>query len=87
MVRLAPWSDAPAKRLGPIETITPTEGERRNGWTEETLSAYVAERRAAEAMLIDPFARRHKRPTRQKNHRWAFPARRSWEIKKPSWQR
>ncbi len=76
MAGLPPWIATPPKRSGPIETITPTEEERRNGWTEETLSAYVAERRAAEAMLLDPAARRHKRPTRQNSHRWSFPARR-----------
>ncbi len=74
MAGLPPWIATPPKRLGRVETITPTEGERRNGWTEETLSAYVAERRAAEAMLIDPRARRPQRPTRQNSHRWSFPA-------------
>jgi len=86
MAGLPPWIATSPKRLQ-IETIEPSEEERRNGWTEETLSAYVAERRAAEAMLIDPQARRKQRPTRTEGYRWNFPARRSWEIKRPSWRR
>jgi len=74
MARLPPWFVSPPKRLGPIETITPTAEEAANGWTEESLSKYVAERRAAQAMLMDPAARRPQRPTRQNSHRWSFPA-------------
>ncbi len=74
MAGLPPWIATPPKRSGPIETITPTEEERRNGWDEESLSKYVAERRAAQAMLLDPAARRPQRPTRQNSHRWSFPA-------------
>jgi hypothetical protein len=77
MAGLPPWIATPPKRSGPIETITPTEEERRNGWDEESLSKYVAERRAAQAMLLDPAARRPQRPTRQNSHRWSFPAWRS----------
>ncbi len=74
MARLPPYAEVSTKPTGPVERITPTEEERRNGWTEETLSAYVAERRAAEAMLIDPRARPKPRPTRANGPRWNFPA-------------
>ena len=87
MARLPPWSATPPKRLGPIETITPTDEERGNGWDEESLSRYVAGRRAAQTMLLDPAARRKPRPQQAKGPRWNFPVRRSWRIKKPSWQR
>jgi len=87
MARVPPWSVTPPKRLGPTDMITPTAEEAANGWDEESLSRYVAERRAAQAMLLDPAARRPARPRQVKGHRWNFPARRSWRIKKPSWQR
>ena len=86
MAGLPPWIATPPKRLGRVETITPTAEEAANGWTEESLSKYVAERRAAQAMLMDPAARRPQRPTRQNSHRWNFPARRFWRIEKPSWR-
>jgi hypothetical protein len=74
MAGLPPWIGTSPKRLQ-IETITPTEEERRNGWTEESLSQYVAERRAAQAMLLDPHARPKPRPTRANGYRWNFPVR------------
>ncbi len=42
--------------MGDIEI---TDDERRNGWTEETLAAYVAEREQAQAesVLNRPLAR------------------------------
>ena len=48
-------------------TVEPTEEEKRNGWTTETLTAYHAEQRAAQSLKIDPnsaFNRRQRRPTR-----------------------
>ena len=85
MARVPPWSVTPPKRLGPTDTITPTAEEAANGWDEESLSRYVAERRAAQAMLLDPAARRKPRPQQAKGHRWNFPARRSWGVE-PSWK-
>ena len=74
MAGLPPWIATPPKSSRPVERITPSDEERRNGWDEESLTQYVAERRAAEAMLIDPRARRPQRPARQNSHRWNFPA-------------
>lgn len=34
--------------------VEPTEEERRNGWTAETLSDYLATRRAGQSLAIDP---------------------------------
>lgn len=34
--------------------IEPTPEEARNGWTAETLTDYVAEREAAQAIAVDP---------------------------------
>ena len=87
MARVPPWSVTPPKRLGPADMITPTAAEAANGWDEKSLSQYIAERRAAQAMLLDPAARRPQRPTLQRGPRWNFPARRGWRIKTPSWQR
>ena len=44
-----------------------TDEERANGWTEETLAAYVAERERAQAgvVMFDP---EHRQPPRA---RWA----------------
>lgn len=41
-----------------------TEDEKKNGWTVETLTAYVAERERAQAgvILFDPEYRRKPRP-------------------------
>lgn len=43
--------------------VEPTEEEKRNGWTTETLTAYVAEQEAAGLLRADPMsAFRAKRP-------------------------
>ena len=41
-----------------------TDEERRNGWTEESLRAYVAERERAQAgvVMFDPEHRKPQRP-------------------------
>ena len=45
--------------------IEPTDEEKRNGWTAETLTAYVHEQRAAQTVRIDPKSfSRQARPTR-----------------------
>ena len=51
----------------PEGLVEPTPEEVRNGWTAETLTAYVNERLAAQSVAADPasLARRHAaRPTR-----------------------
>lgn len=57
--------------------VHPTEEEARNGWTPETLTAYLAERTAGQAMSIDQdslqrrMARRPKSQNDRYNpHRW-----------------
>ena len=88
MARLPPYAEVLTKPAGPIERITPTAEEAANGWTEESLSIYVHQRREAEKARLDPHhPSRRQRPTRQKSHRWAFPARRSWTVRKSSWRR
>lgn len=37
-----------------------TEEEKRNGWTEESLKAYLAEREKASGARIDPESRKAK---------------------------
>ncbi len=53
------------------ELVEPTEEEARNGWTAESLTAYLAERAAAQsgAIAFDPKYRRRPRP-RWANHRY-----------------
>ena len=57
--------------------VEPSEDEKRNGWTTETLTAYVAERKAGQSLAIDPLSVRRQAeqmPRVQKNgynpHRW-----------------
>lgn len=50
--------------------IQPTDEEARNGWTPETLTAYLNEQRAVQSLRIDPHSalnRRARRPTRANN--------------------
>lgn len=35
------------------ELVEPTDEERRNGWTAESLTAYLAERKAGAAVNVD----------------------------------
>jgi hypothetical protein len=65
-----------------------TPEDIKNGWSFENWLAYHQERAKAAAPRIDPHhPSRRQRPMRQKGPRWNFPARRSWRIKTPSWQR
>lgn len=45
-----------------------TDAERRNGWTEETLAAYLAQREQASMQLIDPANRTPAMPKRGKRY-------------------
>lgn len=52
--------------------VEPTDEEKRNGWTAETLTAYLAERKAGQDLSIDVDSLQRKlarRPTQQ-NHRY-----------------
>ncbi len=77
MARLPPYAEVSTKPTGPVERITPTVEETANGWTEESLSIYVHQRREAEKARLNPHhPSRRQRPARQNSHRWSFPARR-----------
>lgn len=59
------------------ELVEPTEEEKRNGWTAETLTAYLAERLAGQTLAVDPNSVHRKlarRPSAQNHkyrpHRW-----------------
>lgn len=52
--------------------VEPTEDEKRNGWTAESLTAYLAERNAGQSLSIDVNSlhrRLARRPVVQ-NHRY-----------------
>jgi hypothetical protein len=54
------------------ELVEPTEDERRNGWTAETLSQYLAEQRAGQSLRIDPHSLQNRVAARssEQNHRY-----------------
>ena len=49
--------------------IEPSEEEARNGWTAESLTTYIDERRGAQEANVDPHLRPRVRPSEQ-NHRY-----------------
>lgn len=54
------------------EPIEPTEEEKKNGWTKETLTKYLAEREAAQSLSVDVNSL-HRQMARRKdvqNHRY-----------------
>ena len=55
--------------------VEPTEEEKRNGWTTETLTKYLGERMAAQSLAVDVKSlHRRKKPTKQNHtyrpHKW-----------------
>jgi hypothetical protein len=55
------------------ELMEPTDAERRNGWTAETLTAYHAKQNEFTQAALDWGGRPKKRPTMQKGYRpWRF---------------
>ena len=58
--------------LAQQKTIEPTEEEKKNGWTAKTLTAYLAERMAAQSLnvSIDSLHRRNARRPQEANHRY-----------------
>ncbi len=74
MFRPPPWTRAEPSE--PPERIEPSADEARNGWTAETLTAYVAESRARQNVSIAAgIGGRKRKPTKTNGHRWGFPAR------------
>lgn len=56
----------------PEGLVEPSAEEARNGWTAETLTVYVNERLAAQAVAVDPasLARRHAAQPLRANSRY-----------------
>lgn len=73
-VEVAPLSDqllrerdtARREALANKQEIEPTEEEKRNGWTKQTLTKYLAERFAAQNLAVDVNSL-HRRVSRRKN--------------------
>ena len=69
-----PWSRP--RPPAPPEPIEPNAEEKRNGWTSETLTAYVADSRARQNVSIAAgIGGRKPKPTRANGHKWQFRAR------------
>lgn len=49
----------------------PTDPERRNGWTEESLALYLDQRALAQAELIDPQSPARRVKPREANRAWS----------------
>jgi len=79
-VEIAPLSErledeldaATRQALANQEMIEPSEEERKNGWTAETLTQYLAERHAAQEMAVDvnSLHRRTARRPDEQQHRY-----------------
>lgn len=70
--RLANELDQAQAKAAQRDPVEPTEDEKRNGWTTETLNIYLAERHAGQDLAIDVNSlhrRLARRPTEQ-NHRY-----------------
>lgn len=51
----------------PMEMVEPSEDEKRNGWTAETLTKYLQERRAENFTAV--FEREPRKPKQAKGYR------------------
>lgn len=53
--------------------VEPTEAEKRNGWTRETLSDYLSEREAGQSLVIDvnSLHRKVARRSNLQNHKYS----------------
>ena len=58
--------------LAQQQSIEPTEEEKRNGWNSASLTAYLAERFAAQSLAVDAdsLLRRTARRSDEANHRY-----------------
>lgn len=84
-IGIAPLSDRLYRELDQVqrealarqELIEPTEDEKKNGWTADTLTAYLTERLAGQSLSAD-VGSVHRRAARRPNvqnhhyrpHRW-----------------
>ncbi len=71
MTNAPPWA---RREVAPaVELIEPNEDERKNGWTAESLTAYLHEASAQQNTLIGV---KRRQPIRRANgYRWKFPVR------------
>lgn len=65
------FGDALDEAKRDIGLVEPTADEARNGWTAETLTAYVQEQRAAQAVRIDPRGPSRQVPPSRANSRYS----------------
>lgn len=65
-------SEARRETLAHQQLIEPTDEERKNGWTAETLTEYLAEREAGQSLAVDvnSLHRRVARRPNEQNHRY-----------------
>ena len=76
MESIAPWSRSRPEPPAAPEQIEPNDEEKRNGWTAETLTAYVNESRHRQNISIAAgVGGRKSKPTRANGHKWQFRAR------------
>jgi len=61
-----------SRRASSQEPVEPTEAERRNGWTAESLTRYLSERQAGQSLAVDvnSLHRRVARRPDEQNHRY-----------------
>ena len=50
--------------------VEPSEEEKKNGWTTETLTAYLADRAAGQSLAIDPNSLSRRKPPDMQNHKY-----------------
>ena len=74
-----PWLGSPPRANQPIERIEPTLEEARNGWDAESLTAYVAERRAMQDTGIGA-AKRRPRPQWANGSTWHWRRSLRWRV-------
>jgi hypothetical protein len=53
-----------------IELVEPTEDERKNGWTAESLTAYLQDQKAAQSLRTDPHSAMRQQPPMRANSKY-----------------
>ena len=86
------WSRVSGRQIEPAaepkvrerhDLVQPSEEEKRNGWTAETLTKYIRERERASYERIDLLSarRRRQQPQRASGNKWNFPAGTGWQVR------
>jgi len=52
------------------QSIEPSEEEKRNGWTTETLTKYLTERLAGQSLIVDVHSLHRRQLPDEQNHRY-----------------